>query len=59
MITVSILSLVITLFLIHTIFTHLLGWWVREDDTDMTIFAILLLIAEIILCIALLCNILK
>ena len=42
MVTVSIFGVVVIIFILHTVLTHLFNWWFREADNDMELFVIVL-----------------
>ena len=52
MISVSIFSVIILIFVLHTILTHLLNWLFREMTPDDVMLPILLSIVEFIVIIA-------
>jgi hypothetical protein len=59
MVTVSIISIVILIFVLHTILTHLINWlWreVTENGPEMVIIPIMLTVVEAAIVIALLKN---
>lgn len=57
MVTVSIISIVILIFVLHTILTHLLNWAFRESmDSELGIGIIILNLMEAAIMIALLKN---
>jgi len=59
MVSVSIISIVILIFVLHTILTHLINWlWRRlvEDGPELSIIPALATIVEAVIMIALLKN---
>ena len=55
MVTIPIFSVVVIIFILHTVLTHLINWWFREADEEIFITAIVFYtIAELTLIIALL-----
>lgn len=42
MVTVSLFGVVIIIFVLHTVLTHLINWWFREADDDVLNFAVVL-----------------
>ncbi len=58
MITTSILSIVILIFVLHTVLTHLFNWWFREclkaKDVGLSFFTLVLIFIEMGVCILLL-----
>lgn len=58
MVTVSIISLVILIFILHTILTYLLNWLFRiimdKDEKNLIIFPVIFTFLEVIVCISLL-----
>jgi len=58
MITTSILSIVILIFVLHTILTHLFNWWFREcleaDEGVLGFLTLVLIFIEMGICISLL-----
>lgn len=56
---ISIFTIVILLFILHTIITHLFNWWVRvfiKDEDPLIIFIIGLNLIELVICTAILSN---
>ena len=39
MVTVSIFGVVVIIFILHPVLTHLINWWFREADDELTFFA--------------------
>ena len=59
MVTVSIISIVILIFVLHTILTHLINWFWRtvvENGPEMVIIPIMVTLAEVAIIITLLKN---
>ncbi len=56
MITVSIFGIVILIFVLHTILTHLLNWFIRScgNSESVALLVVILNIMEIGICIGLL-----
>ena len=40
MITVSIFGVVVIIFILHTVVTHLINWWFRETDDDSELYVV-------------------
>lgn len=48
MVTVSIFGIVVIIFVLHTVLTHLINWWFREaDDAEEGFVLIMLTIVEL------------
>lgn len=48
MVTVSIFGIVVIIFVLHTVLTHLINWWFREaDDAEEGFGLIMLTIVEL------------
>lgn len=59
MVTVSIISIVILIFVLHTILTHLINWFWRtvdENGPEMVILPIIVTLAEAAIMVGLLKN---
>ena len=55
MITVSIFGVVVIIFILHTVLTHLINWWFRESYSESEIFVIVVcVIMELLLTLSLL-----
>ena len=55
MITIKLFSVVVIIFTLHTVLTHLINWQFRKSDDESTMFATLIFaIIEITIIIALL-----
>lgn len=56
-VTLDLTSTLIILFIIHTIFTHLLNWMIRETPNhDLQGLTVVLVLIEVIMCILFIIN---
>lgn len=57
---VSVIGIVLLIFVIHTVLTHLLNWMYRESAEDesgsLLFFSLILTVIEVIGCVSLLLN---
>lgn len=44
MVTVSIFGIVVIIFVLHTVLTHLINWWFREADDASEVFVVVLVV---------------
>lgn len=60
MVTVSILSIVILIFVLHTVLTHLLNWAFRKTmDSEVGVGTFILNLIEIVIMVILLKNLIQ
>lgn len=56
-VTLNLTVAFIVLFIVHTIFTHLLNWLTRESPKfDFVVFSVFLNIVELVICIGFIIN---
>jgi len=58
MVTLNLFSIIILIFFVHTIFTHLLNWFIRESEkTDDVGASIIVHFIELLIMFAILWNV--
>ena len=54
MVTVSIFGVIVIIFVLHTVLTHLINWLWRECDGEIVVLALVVTIVELLLTLILL-----